>query len=43
MVVARVDEAQAEPAEAILGRHGRVDIQSRARNTKPTGGMDSTR
>ena len=29
MVVARVDDAQAEPAEAILGQHGRVDIQSR--------------
>jgi hypothetical protein len=29
MVVARVDEAQAEPAEAILGQHGRVDISER--------------
>ena len=37
MVVARVDEAQAEPAEAILGRHGRVDIQSRRSEYEATG------
>ena len=39
MVVARVDEAQAEAAEAILGQHGRVDIQSR-RSEYETGGWD---
>lgn len=37
MVVARVDDAQAEPAEAILGRHGRVDIQSRRSEYEATG------
>ena len=37
MVVARVDEAQAEPAEAILGRHGRIDIQSRRSEYEATG------
>ena len=39
MVVARVDEAQAEAAEAILGQHGRVDIQSR-RSEYETDGWD---
>ena len=37
MVVARVDDAQAEPAEAILGRHGRVDIQSRRSEYEASG------
>jgi uncharacterized membrane protein len=37
MIVARVDEAQAEPAEAILGRHGRIDIQSRRSEYEASG------
>ncbi len=37
MVVARVDDAQAEPAEAILGRHGRVDIQTRRSEYEASG------
>ena len=37
MVVARVDEAQAEPAEAILGQHGRVDISERRTEYEASG------
>ena len=37
MVVARVDDAQEEPAEAILGQHGRVDVQSRRIEYEATG------
>lgn len=37
MVVARVDEAQAEPVEAILGQHGRVDIEERRTEYEATG------
>jgi len=37
MVVARVDEAQVEPAEAILGQHGRVDIAERRNEYQATG------
>jgi uncharacterized membrane protein len=37
MVVARVDEAQVEPAEAILGQHGRVDIAERRSEYQATG------
>jgi uncharacterized membrane protein len=37
MVVARADDAQAEPAEAILGQHGRIDIQSRRSEYEASG------
>ena len=43
MVVARVDEAQAEPAEAILGQHGRCRYPVAASlscNMKLLGGTD---
>jgi hypothetical protein len=37
IVVVRVDDALAEPAEAVLGQHGRVDIQSRRSEYEASG------